>query len=87
MQRFFFNHRSNDGLHELDIEGIQLHSLNEALNEAVFAARSAMTLADQPATGCFEIEDAGRVLVARVPYTIDPTLPLEASELAILPAM
>ena len=85
MQRFFFNHRSNDGVHEVDIEGIQLHSLNDALDEAVFAARGAMALADEPATGCFEIEDAGRVLVARVPYTMDPSLPLEASELAILP--
>ena len=85
MQRFFFNHRSDDGQHEIDIEGMQLHSLNQAIDEAVFAVRSAMALADEPATGCFEIEDAGRVLVARVPYTMDPSLPLEASELAILP--
>ena len=86
MQRFFFNHRSDDGQHEIDIEGMQLYSLNQAIDEAVFAVRSAMALADEPATGCFEIEDAGRALVARVPYATDPALPFEASTLAILPA-
>ena len=86
MQRFFFNHRSNDGQHEIDIEGMHLHSLNQAIDEAVFAVRGVMALADEPATGCFEIEDAGRALVARVPYAMDPTLHFEANELAILPA-
>lgn len=92
MERFFFNHRGDNGL-QLDIEGIKLHSiegiklhsLNEALNEAVYAARCAMMLADVPSGGCFEIEDAGRALVGRVPYSATPGIPNEAGEIAALP--
>ena len=86
MERFFFNHRGDNGL-QLDIEGIKLHSLNEALNEAVYAARCAMMLADVPSGGCFEIEDAGRALVGRVPYSATPGIPNEAGEIAALPVI
>jgi hypothetical protein len=70
MPRFFFNHRSNQGEYELDLEGIKLPSVHDALDEATFAAQGAASLADRPVSGEFEIEDEGRVLIARVPYTI-----------------
>lgn len=71
MPRFFFNHRSKDGQHEVDIDGLKLPSLNTALEEASFAAKGAVALADAPVSGVFEIEDEGRVLVARVPYAVE----------------
>ena len=67
MDRYFFNHRDADGHLETDIDGIVLPSLNTALEEASFAARAAMALADNPSGGCFEIEDGGRKLIARLP--------------------
>lgn len=70
MPRFFFNHRTKDGQRDVDIEGLKLPSLNSALEEASFAAQGAMALADTPTEGVFEIEDGGRVLVARVPYAV-----------------
>lgn len=70
MQRYFFNHRDADGHLQVDIDGIILPSLNMALEEASFAARGAIDLADEPSRGCFEIEDSGRQLIARVPYEI-----------------
>ena len=70
MERYFFNHRTPDGELEIDIDGIVLPSLNMALEEASYAARSAMALADEPTGGCFEIEDGGRQVVARVPYAL-----------------
>jgi|GEM_PF-1462122 sensor domain CHASE-containing protein len=70
MPRFFFNHRSKDGQHDVDIDGLKLPSLNSALEEASFAAQGAMALANTPTAGVFEIEDGGRVLVARVPYAV-----------------
>lgn len=70
MERYFFNHRNASGELEVDIEGIILPSVNTALDEASFAARSAASLADQPESGCFEIEDSGRKLVARLPYAV-----------------
>ncbi|SMQ65459.1 hypothetical protein SAMN06295905_1231 [Devosia lucknowensis] len=70
MERYFFNHRDADGHLEMDIDGIILPSLNNALDEASFAARGAVALAEQQTEGCFEIEDAGRRLVARVPYAV-----------------
>lgn len=70
MPRFFFNHRSEDGERELDIEGLKLDSLNTALDEAAFAAQGAVALADAPTRGEIEIEDEGRVVVARVPYRV-----------------
>ena len=76
MPRFFFNHTSKDGQREIDIDGLKLDSLNTALEEATFAAQGAVALADEPTEGAFEIEDEGRVLVARVPYIVS----LEASE-------
>lgn len=72
MPRFFFNHRTQDGQHELDIEGLKLDSLNSALDEATFAAQGAIALAEEPLRGEFEIEDEGRVVVARVPYVVLP---------------
>ena len=70
MPRFFFNHTSKDGQREVDIDGLKLDSLNTALEEATFAAQGAIALADEPTEGAFEIEDEGRVLVARVPYIV-----------------
>lgn len=70
MERYFFNHRDAEGHLELDIDGILLPSLNTALDEASFAARGAVALAEEPTQGCFEIEDAGRILIARVPYAV-----------------
>ncbi|KKB09726.1 DUF6894 family protein [Devosia chinhatensis] len=70
MERYFFNHRDADGQLQIDIDGILLPSLNTALEEASFAARGAVHLADEPSSGCFEIEDSGRQLLARVPYQI-----------------
>ena len=70
MERYFFNHRDASGDLEIDIDGIILPSLNTALEEASYAARGAVALADEPTSGCFEIEDSGRQLVARVPYAI-----------------
>jgi hypothetical protein len=67
MPRYFFNLRSDEG-HQVDIEGLKLRSLNDALEEASFAAQAAIALAEEPVEGCFEIEDEARVLVARVPY-------------------
>jgi len=68
MPRYFFNHRARDGERALDIEGLRLDSLNSALDEAAFAAQGAAALADTPTRGEIEIEDEGRVVVARVPY-------------------
>ena len=68
MPRFFFNHTTKTGEREVDIDGLKLDSLNSAIEEASFAAQGAVSLAEQPAEGVFEIEDEGRVLVARVPY-------------------
>ena len=70
MPRFFFNHKSGDGQLEVDIDGIKLNSLNEALEEASFAAKGAVALADESTRGEFQIEDEGRVMVARVPYAV-----------------
>lgn len=70
MPRFFFNHLTKDGQRELDIDGLKLPSLNTALDEAAFAAQGAVALADEPTEGVFEIEDEGRVLLARVPYSV-----------------
>jgi hypothetical protein len=70
MERFFFNHRDQQGNLQVDIDGIILPSLNTALEEASYAARGAVALADEPSSGCFEIEDAGRQIVARLPYAI-----------------
>jgi hypothetical protein len=67
MPRYFFNLRSDEG-HQVDIDGLKLRSLNDALEEASFAAQAAIALAEEPTEGCFEIEDEARVLVARVPY-------------------
>jgi hypothetical protein len=68
MPRFFFNHRTKDGAAEVDIDGLKLDSLNTALEQATFAAQGAIALAEEPTEGVFEIEDEGRVVVARVPY-------------------
>lgn len=68
MERYFFNHRDQSGELQLDIEGMLLPSLHSALDEASFAARSALSLADTAISGCFEIEDGARRLVARLPY-------------------
>jgi hypothetical protein len=72
MPRFFFNHTSKSGEHEIDIDGLKLPSLNNAIEEASFAAQAAAALADEPTEGVFEIEDEGRVVVARVPYVAAP---------------
>lgn len=73
MERYFFNHRDAEGHLEMDIDGIVLPSLNTALEEASFAARAALALADDASGGCFEIEDGGRKLIARLPYTTTAT--------------
>jgi hypothetical protein len=70
MPRYFFNHRTKDGQREVDIDGLKLPSLNTAMEEATFAAQGAVALAEEPTEGVFEIEDEGRVLVARVPYSV-----------------
>ncbi len=70
MERYFFNHRDAEGHLQLDIDGILLPSLNTALEEATFAAQGAVALAEEETKGCFEIEDAGRKLIARVPYEV-----------------
>ncbi len=72
MPRFFFNHRPKDGAAEIDIDGLKLDTLNNALEEATFAAQGAAALAEEPTEGVFEIEDEGRVLIARVPYAVAP---------------
>ena len=69
MPRFFFNHLTKDGKRELDIDGLKLPTLNNALEQATFAAQGAVALAEDDTEGVFEIEDEGRVVVARVPYT------------------
>ena len=68
MPRFFFNHTTKSGDREMDIDGLKLDNLNRAIEEASFAAQGAVALAEEPTEGVFEIEDEGRVLVARVPY-------------------
>lgn len=70
MERYFFNHRDQSGDLQLDIEGMMLPSLHSAVDEASYAARSALTLSDSATKGCFEIEDGARQLVARVPYAM-----------------
>jgi hypothetical protein len=70
MERYFFNHRDEQGELVVDIDGIVLPSLNNALEEASFAAHTTVAMADEPTKGCFEIEDSGRVLRARVPYAV-----------------
>jgi hypothetical protein len=70
MPRYFFNHRTQDGQRDLDIDGLELDSLHSALDEATFAAQGAIALAEEPLRGEFEIEDEGRVVVARVPYAV-----------------
>jgi hypothetical protein len=72
MPRYFLNHRTQDGQREIDIDGLKLPSLNAALEEAEFAAEGALALAEEPVEGCFEIEDEGRVIVARLPYAAVP---------------
>ena len=79
MPRFFFNHTTKTGEREVDIDGLKLPSLNTALEEATFAAQGALAIADEPTEGVFEIEDEGRVVVARVPYSVRPEDP-EATE-------
>lgn len=69
MPRFFFNHRSSDGQQQVDVDGLKLDTLNAAVDEAAFAAEAAVALAEEPVSGEFQIEDEGRVVVARVPYT------------------
>ena len=71
MPRFFFNHRTANDKDEIDVEGLKLSSLNEAIEEAAFAAKGAVALADEPVRGEFVIEDEGRVLLARVPYAAE----------------
>lgn len=83
MPRFFFNHTAKSGEHEIDIDGLKLPSLNNAIEEASFAAQAAIALADEPTEGVFEIEDEGRVVVARVPYVAsadDSESSVEAAE-------
>jgi len=70
MPRFFFNHRANNQ-NEIDIDGLKLDTLNQAIEEASFAAKGAVALADEPVQGEFVIEDEGRVPVARVPYAVE----------------
>ncbi|HEY8575408.1 MAG TPA: hypothetical protein VIL88_03610 [Devosia sp.] len=82
MPRFFFNHKTPDGQVEVDIDGIKLNSLNAALEEASFAAKGAVALADEPVQGEFQIEDEGRVMVARVPYAVAEDAPGEGTEAA-----
>jgi hypothetical protein len=76
MPRFFFNHRNKAGENEVDIDGLKLPSLNNALEEAAFAAEGAVALSQSPTEGVFEIEDEGRVLLASVPYA-SPAAPDE----------
>ncbi len=71
MPRYFFNLRSQEGL-EIDIDGLKLESLHAALDEASYAAEAAIALSPDAVAGCFEIEDEGRVVVARVPYAAEP---------------
>ncbi|MCZ4345504.1 DUF6894 family protein [Devosia neptuniae] len=71
MPRFFFNHASLPSGRNQDIDGLKLPSLNNALEEAAFAARESIKIAkvsNDYVEGVFEIEDEGRVLVGRVPY-------------------
>ncbi len=70
MPRYFFNHRTSDGRREVDIEGLRLDSLEDALEQASFAVNGTISLAEEPLQGEFEIEDEGRVLLARVPYAV-----------------
>ena len=70
MERYFFNHRDAEGELQIDIDGIILPSLNTALEEARFAAHAAVSMGEESTQGCFEIEDSGRQLLARVPYAI-----------------
>jgi hypothetical protein len=70
MPRFFFNHQTDHGQLDVDVEGIKLDSLNAALEEASFAVKGAVALADEPLRGEFQIEDEGRVVLARVPYAV-----------------
>lgn len=72
MPRYFFNHRAPDGQREIDIDGMHLPSLHAALDEAATAAEGALSVAREPTEGCFEVEDEGRVIVARVPYRTAP---------------
>lgn len=74
MPRYFFNLRSPDGYH-LDIDGLVLDSLNEAVEQANVAAELAMEMADGPTQGTFEIEDGARVLQATVPFRSIPEVP------------
>lgn len=83
MPRFFFNHRAANDQDEIDIEGLKLNSLNEAIEEAAFAARGAVALAEEPVNGEFIIEDEGRVLLARVPYAAEGADTAEASDKAV----
>ncbi len=69
MPRFFFNHRSSDGQQQVDVDGLKLDTLNAAVDEAAFAAEAAVALSEEAVSGEFQIEDEGRVVVARVPYT------------------
>lgn len=69
MPRFFFNLRTAE-THELDIEGMVLGSLHDAVEEANYAAEAAMEMSSGTA-GVFEIEDEGRVVVARVAFNSD----------------
>lgn len=71
MPRFFFNLRSQEGYH-LDIDGLLLDSLNEAVEQAHVAAELALEIAEGPTEGVFEIEDGARVLQATVPYKSQP---------------
>ena len=58
MPRYFFNHRTPAGVTEVDIDGLKLESLNSALDEAAFAAKAAVSMADEPLEGVFR--DRGR---------------------------
>lgn len=69
MPRYFFNLRTPEN-HELDIEGMVLQSLHDAVEEADYAAEAAMALSSGT-SGVFEIEDEGRVIVARVAFQGD----------------
>ena len=81
MPRFFFNHRSSNGTDEIDIDGLKLTSLNDALEQATFAAQGAVALSETATEGVFEIEDEGRVVVARVPYGVSEAAePLETPQ-------
>lgn len=72
MPRYFFNHLAADGQRDIDIDGMHLPSLHAALEEAATAAEGAMSIASSPVQGCFEVEDEGRVVIARVPYRNSP---------------